>query len=305
MILKKIKYALKGFIRDFRGKEDYWHIRTQARNGLKDENQLEYFLDFSKKAEYPFKYQDRIPIVFIDSKPTIFPITVFNYGLGLIDAHLAGKDMLVKIKSIYEWTVRAQTKDGFWLSQHESEYWGLKSGWKSAMAQGLAISFLYRCYKMGVTNRQNLDSTITNAISAMFSSDLINITEDGIILQEYQGTNSNILNGFIFAMYGLYDYGRYSDDYNYYENALSTLLKILPQYCFHRWTYYSTGGILASNFYHYLHIEQLKALNELSPNDTLTYYSSLWEKGLKKQKYYVLLKSFQKIYTFKSVNTLD
>lgn len=305
MIIKKLWYSVGALFHDILGIEDYWHLKTPSNNVSKQDTGIRYYLDFSKKGFYPFILKDDIPIVTIDSTPTIFPITVFNYGLGLIDLYGNGEAVSTKLKAVLDWTILMQTKDGFWLAQHESKYWGLKKGWKSAMAQGLAISFLYRCWKINIISRTDLDKVMDISLRAMYSSSLTNKTIDGIVLQEYSGTNSNILNGFIFAIFGLHDYGKYTGNYEYYNASISTLMNILPKYCYRDWTYYSGDKMIASNFYHNLHIEQLKALYELDPNSTFKYYIKLWERGLKKRLYYVISKSFQKLFSFSSINTLD
>ncbi len=95
-------------------------------------------------------------------------------------------------------------------------------------------------------------------------------SSEGLILEEVPlKVPKTILNGWIFALYGLDDLAMV-DDYQDARAALEATLGALlarlrtcDTYAAGFWSFYDTSGTLASPFYHRLHIAQLQAL-ELS-----------------------------------------
>ena len=90
------------------------------------------------------------------------------------------------------------------------------------------------------------------------------LTSEGLILEEVPfRVPKTILNGWIFALYGLYDLTIADDSQDAQEAldaTLSALLARLQMYDAQFWSFYDTSGTLASPFYHRLHIAQLEAL---------------------------------------------
>ena len=89
----------------------------------------------------------------------------------------------------------------------------------------------------------------------------------GLILEEYpEGHQPNaILNGWIFALFGLYDFMLLSDApdgeiTSSWRASLDTLVELSHRYDRGYWSNYDLRGHIASPFYHDLHIAQLKAL---------------------------------------------
>lgn len=93
------------------------------------------------------------------------------------------------------------------------------------------------------------------------------LAPEGLVLEEVPFmVPKTILNGWIFALYGLYDLAIADDSQEAQETleaTLSALLARLRMYDAGFWSFYDTSGTLASPFYHRLHIAQLEAL-ELS-----------------------------------------
>ena len=96
---------------------------------------------------------------------------------------------------------------------------------------------------------------------------------------------THILNGFIWALWGIYDYylSTQSDQAkDIYERSLNTLRKNLPLYDNGFWSIYEQSGtkikMIASPFYHSLHIVQLGILYRLTGEDDFLHYSRLWQR---------------------------
>lgn len=109
MNISKLKYGLNRLLNELISKEDYWHVNMPLRKKNKFDLNT-YHLDITKKAEYPFKINDNIPIVNINGKETELVITIVSYGLGLIDVGF--EKNIEKLISITKWLVENQDADG-------------------------------------------------------------------------------------------------------------------------------------------------------------------------------------------------
>ena len=103
---------------------------------------------------------------------------------------------------------------------------------------------------------------------------------------------SAILNGWIFAWWGLYDYVLLTNDMGIYKlrlnESLNSLLNHLPKFSCIYWSYYDLNYKIASPFYHDLHVAQMQAMYELTGIELFSSYARRWEK----QKRNIIYKSF-------------
>lgn len=302
-IISKLKYGIKRLWEDFNGIEDYWHPHMQARDNTKKE--YEYYIDISIKGNYPYEKRNGIPFVIMNNTPVEFSITIFNYGLGLIDLNDPKNNQDIKL--ILDWAISNQSENGGWLNNFDWNFFNLKKGWGSAMGQGLGISFIYRCYILGLLEKEKALFIIKKAKTYMLETPaLVHINKDIEILQEFENTNKDVLNGYIFAIWGLLDYGHLTNDYTLYNKYVNNLKHIISEYsCYNYWSYYSLKKDFSSIFYHKLHIEQLKSIkHQLNDN----YFETIihdWQLGLRYRLFFITLKAIQKFFNFKSLTTLD
>ena len=180
----------------------------------------------------------------------------------------------------------------------------MPSGWTSAMGQGLGISFLYRCYNLNLISHDIVSKHIELARKFMFSNELKYYYKDEFILQEFSGTSESVLNGYIFAIYGLHDYYLFTGHKSYFNESINTLSNFINQYQFFNWSYYSLTKTHASSFYHKLHIEMMDSLFHLTSNPIFNKQKKVWKKGLKFRIMYILIKSIQKLFKFNAIGKL-
>ena len=90
-------------------------------------------------------------------------------------------------------------------------------------------------------------------------------------------------NGFIWALWGVYDYMLATKDrqaYTLFHRGVDTLVRRLHRYEWGRWSLYDLPGTrtknVASRFYHRLHIVQLRATERLVANPVLGSYAERW-----------------------------
>lgn len=154
----------------------------------------------------------------------------------------------------------------------------LEPGWASATAQGQAASLFVR---VGLPDaaREALRPLVSEA------SELVARTEHGPVLQEYPtDPPAHVLNGWIFALWGLYDVARGTGDEvaaEAVEDGAAALAARLPRYeLAGRWSRYDLYphpiAHAASLFYHRLHAEQLRALDDLAPDPAFRRYAERW-----------------------------
>ena len=95
---------------------------------------------------------------------------------------------------------------------------------------------------------------------------------------------THILNGFMWAAWGVYDYWLATRDDSartLFERAVNTLLKNLDRYDLGFWSLYELSGthlpMVASPFYHQLHIVQLRVMHRLTGEERFLDVAGRWE----------------------------
>jgi heparosan-N-sulfate-glucuronate 5-epimerase len=155
------------------------------------------------------------------------------------------------------------------------------------MAQGEAASLLVRLYLE--TEREEFAHAARKAIRPL----ALPLSEGGVAAEigggrlwpeEYPTTPpSFVLNGAIFAWWGVRDVGVGLDDdevLKEFEGGVDTLVVNLPRFDIGWWSLYCLYPFpvlnVASSFYQALHCAQLEAMNILSPRRELVEMSSRW-----------------------------
>ncbi len=211
-----------------------------------------------------------------------FPITIFQYGLGAYDLYLETNDAQYEnqIRNILKWTVQQQAGDGSWDA---FGYVGSSTLLPmSAMAQGEGASLLIRGYQM--TGDASYLEAARRAIDFMLlpvkEGGTADYRDGGIVLEEYIGEGeSTVLNGWIFAVFGLYDYCLISGDSSYehiLHRTVQTMTEQLSRFDRGYWSNYNAKGSIASPFYHKLHLAQLRVMHELFGHAAFLSYHDQW-----------------------------
>lgn len=291
--VRKFLYGLRRLRDELFNKEDYWHLRLAP----SDDFEKVYFLQMKRKGFYPGSFKDGIPIYYLNGKfPVFFHITTLNYALGLLERFYDGEDVHRDILRIFDWLIENQHSDGSWRYNFpiESKH-VLSNNMPSGMTQGLAVSFILRVIQGGIASKEDKYDTILNKAVAFMLSDCIVDKHYGTeIIEEFYNPGDGILNGYIFALLGLYDYSRYASDFTSFDKYVKNLILILPKYNFITWTKYDAKGTVSSRFYHQLHIDMMYVLYEITGDSIFLKYKKMWGVGMSLYPIFVLLKSFQK-----------
>ena len=219
-----------------------------------------------------------------NGKFTYFPVAIFQYGLGCYDLYIQTKDerYINKFMQCAQWALEHQDDDGRW--NNFSHY--CPQAPYSAMAQGEGASLFVRAYSY--THEQNYLDAAKMAIDFMLlpieDGGTTKYESDDAYLMEYT-FKGLVMNGFVFSWWGLYDYVLATGDHGVYKNALcrtlNSLIKILPKFRCPYWSMYSLDGLIASPFYHNLHVAQMRAMYQLTGEDIFNEYANRWARQQK------------------------
>jgi heparosan-N-sulfate-glucuronate 5-epimerase len=179
-----------------------------------------------------------------------------------------------------------------WALPHTYE---LEPPWISAMTQGEAVSLFLRAAPED-DSPEDLFSAAGRAVMPLLEpSPVVTQTPEGPVLQEYP-TNppAHVLNGWIFGLWGLYDLStmRQGDVISAdlamrassaFEVGVAALAERLPRYDAWGWSRYDLFPHpivhVASPFYHRLHIEMLRATDDLASNHGFEQMAARWERS--------------------------
>jgi hypothetical protein len=167
--------------------------------------------------------------------------------------------------------------------------YGAKPGFLSAMTQGEAISVLLRAYQLFDDSRYLQAAKLA---ATPFRRDVVDggvawrAREDVFLEEAACAPPSHILNGWIYALWGLSDLARCWDGAwvaDVYGRSLQTLGRRLPLYDCGHWSYYnllaSRTGFrkFATLKYHAFHVAQLRVLASMSGEPAYEATAARWE----------------------------
>ncbi len=276
----------------------FWH-ETPTVNLSANRTALgEYYMPFTEKADYKGIYDaSGIPLLNYRGKLGVQynPIAIAQYGLGNYNLWRQATDPNRKQKffRIADWLAAnlEQNSHGLavWNHHFDWEYRDtLKAPWYSALAQGQGISLLVRAHK------ESNEARYLDAARAAFLAFQRPITEGGVAFTDESGQlwfeeyivspPTHILNGFIWALWGVYDYWLATNmaaAHELFSRGVQTLLHNLDRYDLGFWSLYEQSGtrfpMVASSFYHRLHIVQLRVMYRLTEEKMFAEVADRWE----------------------------
>jgi len=276
----------------------FWHEPPQINENAFGSESEEYYQQFFTKADYTACHdKDGIPL--LDYRGHVGrqynPIAIAQWGLGNWNLYkrtgMPGRRE--RAKRAADWMV-ANLKPNdrgvpVWKHEFDWEYRDLlRAGWYSALAQGQGLSLLCRVHR--ATGREQYLDTAKEAFRSLtIPADQGGVSlpegDDGAWLEEtIVDPPTHILNGFLWALWGVRDYASASGDpeaTRLLERCTKTLARNLDDYDCGFWSLYEQSGtrlpMLASSFYHSLHISQLRITARLLDMPELGRTADRWE----------------------------
>jgi hypothetical protein len=247
-----------------------------------------YYIDMRVKAREP-----RWPPPILGRAERTIHVGATQWGLGAYERYLAGEgegwlhaacacaDELVDMQE-----QQGPLKGGWVHRQPFMHTFPLNPPWFSAMAQGEGASLLVRAY--AETGAEPYAEAARRALLPLEVD-----TADGGVRALLGGSSfpeeyptrppSFVLNGGMFAMWGLYDVGvglGQSDALDAFHEAVDTLATNLHRWDLGYWSRYDLFPHpvpnVASSFYHDLHIKQLRMTHLLAPRPALAETAERW-----------------------------
>jgi heparosan-N-sulfate-glucuronate 5-epimerase len=276
----------------------FWHDVPEVNSELRPNELVEYYMPFTGKANYQGPH-DSSGIPMLNYRGAIGlqynPIAIAQYGLGnyTLYRRTGDPDKRIKFLRVANWMAdnleRNHANLWFWMHKFDWEYrQTLKKPWYSALAQGQGISLLVRAHQ------DTGESRYLEAAHRAFASFKVGISDGGVTYIDLSGNTwfeeyivwppTHILNGFIWASWGVYDYALATKDgtaLDLFDRAVRTLNSVLPSFDTGFWSLYEHSGTLlptlASKFYHLLHIVQLRVMFKLTGNPQFARFADQWE----------------------------
>jgi heparosan-N-sulfate-glucuronate 5-epimerase len=293
------------YARPATGPLSFWHERPEINEAAFVDGR-EYFMRFQGKAAYAGPF-DGAGVPLLDYRGDIGrqhnPIAIAQYGLARFNRWCKtadGGDRAAWL-AVAQWLTRELKPNAHgvpvWFHHFDWPYRQLlKAPWYSGLAQGNGLSMLVR------VARATGDLTFAESAHRVFQSFQRSVSEGGVLVEDDRGhvwieeylvdPPSHILNGFIWALWGVYDYAIWSGSLeaeNLWKACLRTLEARLDDFDTGWWSLYEspTGAtrMLASRYYHTLHITQLRVLHRLSGVEAFAARADRFEAHLHNRRY--------------------
>lgn len=276
----------------------FWHDEPDVNAPSFNQQLGEYYMSFAQKADYSTFDGYGIPV--LDYRGALGrqhnPIAVAQWGLGNFNLFQRHGDLARRQRFLLaaDWLVNhlQPNRHGIpvWNHHFDWEYrTTLKAPWYSALAQGQGISLLVRAHK------HSGESRYLGAAERAFQAFHLPVENGGITCTDSAGNiwfeeylvspPTHILNGFIWASWGVYDFGLATGSSlaaNLFDRAVHTLVANLARYDLGYWSLYELAGValpmLASPFYHRLHIAQLRVMYRLTGQIDFHHYAERWQR---------------------------
>lgn len=255
-------------------------------------------MTFAEKATYAGPH-DSCGVPLLDYQGKIGrqhnPIAVAQWGLGNYNRlkRAASAQARDKVLTASDWLCQRleQNSHGVhvWNHHFNWEYRQmLKAPWYSALAQGQGISLLVRAH-LETGNQKYLD-----AARLALQSFLLDLEQGGVRFEDSEknvwfeeyvvSPPTHILNGFMWAAWGVYDYFLATGSREAMElfgAAVKTMQANLHRYDLEFWSLYELSGTLlpmvASPFYHRLHVTQLRVMYRITGERIFAEYADRWD----------------------------
>jgi len=283
----------------------FWHGTPEINEKATYDQLNQYYMSFSYKAKYKGDFdQNGIPKLNYqgDIGSQYNPIAISQWALGHYNlwCETENKENYSKFINGADWLV-----DNLNLNSNNIYVWHhyfnwtyketLVNPWYSGLAQGQGLSVLVRAYKIS-QNQKYLESA-----KKVYQSFLIDTSKGGVSftdkdnniwIEEYimKKSPTHILNGFIWGLWGIYDYWLLTNDIsakNLFDRYVKTISMNIDKYDIGYWSLYELSNLKikmrASFFYHNLHIVQLQILFNMTGVEDFKNVSEKWNNYLNKK----------------------
>lgn len=302
----------RAYLGSGRSQLTFWHESPEINPRASTDRLDQYYMLFHEKADYAGRY-DAAGIPMLDYHGVIGlqynPIAIAQWGLANYNRFRETGDdaRWQKTLKAADWLIAnlEQNARGLWVWNHHFD-WDyrdtLKAPWYSGLAQGQGVSLLLRAHAHSQANAD--DQKYQRAAEKAFVALTQPIAEGGVLFEDRSSEDragedrrrnlwieeylvnppTHILNGFVWALWGVFDFWLVSADASakeVFDCGVETLVHNLPRFDTGYWSLYEQSGtrlkMLASPFYHQLHIVQLRVMYKLTGDARFKAVADRWE----------------------------
>lgn len=280
----------------------FWHGEPRINEKLDSKSLGQYYMLFHHKAEYDELLDSQgIPMLNYHGDIGIQynPIAIAQWGLGNFNIwhETKSETHYEKFIKCADWLVKnlEENSHGFkvWMHHFNFEYRDtLKAPWYSGLAQGQGLSVLVRAYNETKLKKYQI------AAQDAFQVFNVSTVNGGVNYKDEMGNHwieeyivhppTHILNGFMWGLWGVFDFALQFEDKNsqkMFQKYNNTLIQNLESYDNGFWSLYEHSGtylkMIASHFYHKLHIVQLNVMYQLTSESIYSTIAERWTTYLK------------------------
>jgi heparosan-N-sulfate-glucuronate 5-epimerase len=290
--------VIQAYLRPGSSQLSFWHEHPEMNEMAPVERLGQYYMPFTEKADYQGPF-DANGVPQLDYRGSIGvqynPIAIAQYGLANYNRWLATGEAERRTAALRtaDWLVDSLEPNGdglsVWHHHFDWEYRDLlQQPWYSGLAQGQGVSLLLRAHA------ETTDSRYLDAAKAAFEPLVTPVAEGGTLwrwpngdpwIEEYiVDPPTHILNGFLWALWGVHDYHVATGEQragDLFDASIRSLVRRLEDYDLGYWSLYEQSGtrlpMVASPFYHRLHVVQLRCTFRMAPEDAFLSYADRWE----------------------------
>jgi len=254
-----------------------------------------YYIDLRAKINYKGPYDSEgIPILDYFGKigKQYNPCAIAQWGLGAWQRWQEGdakaQETFFRAANWLSTQIEVDNRGrGYWWYRFDFDAYNQRAPWASALAQAQGVSVLLRAYltRGDVHYREIAAKAVTSMLTPVAEGGLLLKHGENVFLEEIVADRPTaILDGLIFALFGLQDYCYvFKDDVlaaQILQDGYETIKRILPQYDLGYWSradlYSVTPVMPASIFYHSLHVAQLQILSDITEDALFQDYAQRW-----------------------------
>jgi len=282
----------------------FWHETPEINPRATPDRLAEYYMVFREKADYAGPY-DAVGIPMLDYHGAIGlqynPIAIAQWGLANYNRFCATGDETRWQKTLKaaDWLVASleQNSHELWVWNHHFDWEyrdTLTAPWYSGLAQGQGVSLLLRAYAHARSRSEDEKYQYQSAAEKAFVALTKPVAEGGVLLEDAEKNlwieeylvdpPTHILNGFMWALWGVFDYWLARADAparKVFDRGVETLIHNVDRFDTGYWSLYEQSGtrlkMLASPFYHQLHVVQLRVMSKLTGDDRFAAVADRWE----------------------------
>ncbi len=304
----------RAYLGSGRSQLTFWHETPEINPRATNSRLGEYYMLFREKADYAGHY-DAAGIPMLDYHGAIGlqynPIAIAQWGLANYNRFCQTRDDARRQKMLQaaDWLTAnlEQNPHGLWVWNHHFD-WDyrdtLKAPWYSGLAQGQGVSLLLRAHALTHTHIE--DEKYQRAAEKAFVALARPMAEGGVLFEDMSENDeknlwieeylvdppTHILNGFMWALWGVFDFWRARGDASakaIFDRGVETLIHNLARFDTGYWSLYEQSGtqlkMLASPFYHRLHIVQLRVMSRLTGDACFAAVAERWEGYAQRRSY--------------------